>query len=167
MWWRCASWTAQAAAPSPVSRSWSVLGTGCHPLMPAATSHLLPPARTCRAAGSACHHASTCLHAPATHCTPTGNPWARPADTVAGLDWVAANHKKPAVVTLSLGIQVGSWSRVLEDAVRNLALQHNVTVRRGLGRRTGHAVRGCKALLLWSDKSKQGTGLHWGCVWRA
>ena len=29
------------------------------------------------------------------------------SDTVAGLDWVAANHKSPAVVTLSLGIQVG------------------------------------------------------------
>lgn len=27
------------------------------------------------------------------------------SDTVAGLDWVAANYRKPAVVTLSLGIQ--------------------------------------------------------------
>ena len=103
-------------------------------------------------------------------------------------DWVAANHKKPAVVTLSLGIQVGaararpaaaccltrvllaiavqklptacashahplpchlhdliwlslgashwfallpqvgSWSRVLEDAVRSLINDHGVTV---------------------------------------
>ncbi|PSC68852.1 serine protease [Micractinium conductrix] len=50
------------------------------------------------------------------------------SDTVAGLDWVAANHKKPAVVTLSLGIQVGSWSRVLEDAVRALATTHGITV---------------------------------------
>ena len=31
------------------------------------------------------------------------------SDTVAGLDWVAANHRSPAVVTLSLGIQVGGW----------------------------------------------------------
>lgn len=30
------------------------------------------------------------------------------SDTVAGLDWVAANHKSPAIVTLSLGIQVGA-----------------------------------------------------------
>ncbi|KAI3433663.1 hypothetical protein D9Q98_003472 [Chlorella vulgaris] len=50
------------------------------------------------------------------------------SDTVAALDWVAANHRKPAVVTLSLGIQVGSWSRVLEDAVRSLTNTHGVTV---------------------------------------
>ncbi|EFN59363.1 hypothetical protein CHLNCDRAFT_137826 [Chlorella variabilis] len=50
------------------------------------------------------------------------------SDTVAALDWVAANHRKPAVVTLSLGIQVGSWSRVLEDAVRSLINTHGVTV---------------------------------------
>ena len=42
------------------------------------------------------------------------------SDTVAALDWVAANAKKPAIATLSLGIQVGSWSRVLEDAVRSV-----------------------------------------------
>jgi subtilisin family serine protease len=59
-------------------------------------------------------------------CTGTGTI----SDTVAGLDWVAANHKAghPAVVTLSLGIQVGSWSRVLEDAVRSLVVNHGVTV---------------------------------------
>jgi hypothetical protein len=45
------------------------------------------------------------------------------------LDWVAANHKKPAVITLSLGIQVGTWSRVLEEAVRSLVRDHGVTVR--------------------------------------
>jgi subtilisin family serine protease len=50
------------------------------------------------------------------------------SDTVAALDWVAANAKKPAVATLSLGIQVGSWSRVLEDAVRSLVTNHGVTV---------------------------------------
>ena len=50
------------------------------------------------------------------------------SNTVAALDWVAANHKAPAVVTLSLGIQVGSWSRVLEDAVSALINQHGITV---------------------------------------
>jgi subtilisin family serine protease len=50
------------------------------------------------------------------------------SDTVAALDWVAANAKKPAVATLSLGIQVGSWSRTLEDAVRSLVNNHGVTV---------------------------------------
>lgn len=50
------------------------------------------------------------------------------SNTVAALDWVAANAKKPAVVTLSLGIQVGSWSRVLEDAVRSLVTNHGVIV---------------------------------------
>ena len=59
------------------------------------------------------------------------------SDTVAALDWVAANHIDPAIVTLSLGIQVGSWSRVLEDAVRSLVLDHNITVRVG-------AVRGAR-----------------------
>ena len=39
-----------------------------------------------------------------------------------------ANHQSPAVATLSLGIQVGSWSRVLEDAVRSLVVDHGVTV---------------------------------------
>lgn len=50
------------------------------------------------------------------------------SDTVAALDWVAANAKKPAVVTLSLGIQIGSWSRVLEEAVRSLVQKHGITV---------------------------------------
>jgi subtilisin family serine protease len=50
------------------------------------------------------------------------------SDTVAGLDWVAANAVKPAVVTLSLGIQVGSWSRVLEEAVQSLINNHGITV---------------------------------------
>lgn len=50
------------------------------------------------------------------------------SDTVAALDWVAANARKPAVATLSLGIQTGSWSRVLEDAVRSLTVNHGVTV---------------------------------------
>jgi subtilisin family serine protease len=50
------------------------------------------------------------------------------SDTVAALDWVAANAKKPAIATLSLGIQVGSWSRVLEDAVRSLVVNHGISV---------------------------------------
>lgn len=50
------------------------------------------------------------------------------SNTVAALDWVAANHKAPAVVTLSLGIQVGSWSQVLEDAVTSLVNDHGITV---------------------------------------
>ena len=50
------------------------------------------------------------------------------SDTVAALDWVAANARKPAVAALSLGISVGSWSRVLEDAVRALVNNYGVTV---------------------------------------
>lgn len=50
------------------------------------------------------------------------------SDTVAALDWVAAHAQKPSVVTLSLGIQVGSWSRVLEEAVRSLTTNYGITV---------------------------------------
>ena len=50
------------------------------------------------------------------------------SNTVAALDWVAANAQRPAVVTLSLGIPVGSWSQVLEDAVRSLVSDHGVNV---------------------------------------
>jgi subtilisin family serine protease len=50
------------------------------------------------------------------------------SNTVAALDWVATNAKKPAVVTLSLGVQEGSWSRVLDDAVRNLINKQGITV---------------------------------------
>lgn len=50
------------------------------------------------------------------------------SDTVAGLDWVARNAKRPAVATLSLGVSSGSWSRSLEEAVRSLAEDHNITV---------------------------------------
>lgn len=50
------------------------------------------------------------------------------SDTVAALDWVAANAKKPAIVILSLGIQVGSWSRVLEEATKSLVVNHGITV---------------------------------------
>ena len=110
---------------------------------------------------------------------PTCSPPPLPRPPPPAQDWVAANHRKPAVVTLSLGIQVGaagslrgqpwdppaasrcarggsgaagpflrnrrcspaacppacrpvpqvgSWSRVLEDAVRSLINDHGVTV---------------------------------------
>ena len=50
------------------------------------------------------------------------------SDVVAGLDWVATHHRKPAIVTMSLGIGVGSWSRALEEAVRNLIMEYGITV---------------------------------------
>ena len=48
--------------------------------------------------------------------------------TVAALNYVAAVHNKPAVVTLSLGVKRGDYSRALEDAVRSLIENHGVTV---------------------------------------
>jgi subtilisin family serine protease len=50
------------------------------------------------------------------------------SDVVAGLDWVATHHEKPAIVTMSLGISVGSWSRALEEAVKNLVNEYGITV---------------------------------------
>jgi hypothetical protein len=44
----------------------------------------------------------------------------------AGIDWVAANHVKPAVATLSLGVQEGRWSQALDTAVRSLVFDHGV-----------------------------------------
>ena len=38
------------------------------------------------------------------------------------------HHAKPAIVTLSLGIEVGRWSRALEDTVRVLVRDHGLTV---------------------------------------
>ena len=46
----------------------------------------------------------------------------------AGLDWVAANAVRPAVVTLSLGVPAGAYSRGMEDAVRNMVLNHSISV---------------------------------------
>lgn len=46
----------------------------------------------------------------------------------AALDWVANNAVHPAVVTMSLGVATGSWSRALEEAVRSLVVDHNITV---------------------------------------
>ena len=48
--------------------------------------------------------------------------------TVAGLDWVAANYEKPAVVALSLGVSVGRWSQSLEDSVTTLINDHDIAV---------------------------------------
>ena len=40
-------------------------------------------------------------------CNGTGNI----SDTLAGLDWVASSYKQPAVVSMSLGMPAGNWSR--------------------------------------------------------
>lgn len=50
------------------------------------------------------------------------------SDVIAGLDWVARHHRKPAVATLSLGIDVGRWSRALEEAVESLVAAGVVVV---------------------------------------
>ncbi|KAG2449406.1 hypothetical protein HYH02_005555 [Chlamydomonas schloesseri] len=50
------------------------------------------------------------------------------ADTVAGLDWLAKNVKRPAVAMLSLGVPAGDWSRVLGEAVSALVSRHGVPV---------------------------------------
>ncbi|KAI8469675.1 MAG: peptidase S8/S53 domain-containing protein [Monoraphidium minutum] len=42
------------------------------------------------------------------------------SDVVEALDWVAANARRPAVVTLSLGVPAGNYSRALEEAVRGV-----------------------------------------------
>jgi subtilisin family serine protease len=39
---------------------------------------------------------------------------------IAGLEWVAQNAVKPAVVSLSLGVPAGQWSQPLEDAIKHL-----------------------------------------------
>ena len=47
---------------------------------------------------------------------------------MAGLDWVAANARSPAVVMMSLGVGKGQWSQALERATRSLILDYNITV---------------------------------------
>ncbi|KAG2496997.1 hypothetical protein HYH03_005002 [Edaphochlamys debaryana] len=49
------------------------------------------------------------------------------ADTVKGLDWVAANARRPAVVMMSLGVPEGAWSAVLAEAVRALVARAGIT----------------------------------------
>ena len=51
------------------------------------------------------------------------------ADVLAGLDWVAQHAEPPAVVSLSLGIQNGTWGAArLAEATRSLVELHNLTV---------------------------------------
>ena len=51
------------------------------------------------------------------------------SDVVAALDWVSRNRiPGPAVVTLSLGVSLGQWSRSLEDSVRSLVRDQGVMV---------------------------------------
>jgi hypothetical protein len=49
------------------------------------------------------------------HVCPARNPF-----IPAGLDWVAQNAVKPAVVSLSLGVPAGQWSQPMEDAIKHL-----------------------------------------------
>jgi len=49
-------------------------------------------------------------------------------DVISALEYVRANAKKPAVVTLSLGVPAGEWSAPLERAVRSAILEKGVTV---------------------------------------
>jgi subtilisin family serine protease len=44
----------------------------------------------------------------------------------AALDWLAANARRPAVVTLSLGVPIGSWSEAMDQAVRSLVTKRRV-----------------------------------------
>ena len=46
----------------------------------------------------------------------------------AGLDWVAQNAVKPAVVTLSLGIPAGAYSQTLDAAVLSIVANSSITV---------------------------------------
>lgn len=61
--------------------------------------------------------------------------------TVAGLDWIASNHKSPAVVTMSLGIPKGSYSVSMEAAVRELVVVHGVMVVAAAGNSGGDACK--------------------------
>jgi subtilisin family serine protease len=49
------------------------------------------------------------------------------ADVISALNWVAKNARKPAVVTMSLGVPSGEWSRELEDAVRRVVVDAGIT----------------------------------------
>ncbi len=61
--------------------------------------------------------------------------------TIAGLDYIASTHKKPAVVTLSLGVQRGQYSRAMEEAVRALVEDHGVMVIAAAGNSNGNACQ--------------------------
>eukprot|EP00873_Tetraselmis_striata_P003941 jgi/Tetstr1/424205/TSEL_014811.t1 len=49
-------------------------------------------------------------------------------NVIAGLEWVVKNAERPAVVTLSLGVPVGVWSRSLEEAIDRVLHEHNISV---------------------------------------
>jgi hypothetical protein len=46
----------------------------------------------------------------------------------AGLEWITANAKGPSVVTLSLGVAAGTWSRAMEAAVRSTINDHGISL---------------------------------------
>jgi subtilisin family serine protease len=50
------------------------------------------------------------------------------SNTLAGLDWVASNMQKPAVVSLSLGVPEGRFSQAIVDAVSDLISNRGITV---------------------------------------
>lgn len=51
------------------------------------------------------------------------------SDTLAALDWVAANQRRPCLVSMSLGVPTGQYSRAMEAAVKSLVVDQNITVR--------------------------------------
>jgi subtilisin family serine protease len=60
---------------------------------------------------------------------------------IAGIDWVAANHRKPAVANMSLG---GGYSRALETAIAN-AVKKGVTFAVAAGNDNADACKGSPA----------------------
>lgn len=60
---------------------------------------------------------------------------------IAGIDWVAANHRKPAVANMSLG---GGYSRALETAIAN-AVKKGVAFAVAAGNDNADACKGSPA----------------------
>jgi subtilisin family serine protease len=88
------------------------------------------------------------------------------------LQWVAENAIKPAVVSLSLGVPAGAWSRPLDDAVRHLteALGISVVVAAGNSARDSCGVspgRVPSAITVAASNipTKFGTTRAGVCVW--
>lgn len=67
--------------------------------------------------------------------------------TVAGLEWVVQHHKKPAVVILSLGVQQGSYSKILENSVTSVINDHQIIVVTAAGNAAGDACTFSPALV--------------------
>jgi subtilisin family serine protease len=63
------------------------------------------------------------------------------AATVSALDWVAANARPPAVVSMSLGVASGDYSRAMEQAVRALVQTHGIVVVVAAGNAAGEACQ--------------------------